>query len=259
MVTIEKPGTPILDLEQLTLYRGRKQVYQNLTLSFGTGVTALLGPNGAGKTTLIEGLLEPGRARVGFIRMDGALVPDEVQLRSYLSRIGHMPQDWKFFPGFSVKESVEYAAWLKGLPSSALSKAADEAIARVELGAQSKTRVSKLSGGMRQRVGLAEALVNKPRVVLLDEPTVGLDPAQRALFRSTMKRFSDGAVILSTHLTDDVAAVADRVLVVSDGCILFDGTPAELARRAPEDEHLGSPLEAGYLAVVQAPAENRVA
>lgn len=228
-------------------------VYQDLSVSFGVGVTAILGPNGAGKTTFLEGLLEPGRAQRGTIRLDGDVVPDQVSQSVFASQIGYMPQDWNFFAGFTVQQTVEYGAWLKGIRSRDLTKAAAAAVSRVDLAERSQSKVRTLSGGMRQRVGLAEALVANPRVLLLDEPTVGLDPAQRTLFRNSIRDgASDRAVVLSTHLTDDVEAIADRVIVINDGEVEFDGTPAQLAAEAAADgtEGAATSLEAGYLTVI---------
>lgn len=247
---------PVLELEDLTLVRGRRRIYEHLTVSFSVGVTALLGPNGAGKTTLLEALLEPARARHGHIRLDGLGVPGQVPLAKYLSRVGHMPQDWGYFSGFSVQESVEYAAWLKGVPSAELRSAALEAIGHVDLSEQRSQKVRKLSGGMRQRVGLAETFVNDPRVVLLDEPTVGLDPAQRSLLRQYVTSSAqDRAIVMSTHLTDDVDAVADRVVVVDNGKITFDGTPSDLRARATGTHRGASALEDGYLSVLSPAAQ----
>lgn len=176
-------STPILSAHNVTLKRGRRRIHENLTISFPTGVTALLGPNGAGKTTLIEGLLRPTHVGDGTVSLDGSEVPAELTEADFLARVGHMPQAWTFFGSFTVLESVEYVAWLKRIPSARISDAAHEALRATDMFEHRGTKIAKLSGGMRQRVGLAEAFVNDPRVILLDEPTVGLDPAQRASFR----------------------------------------------------------------------------
>lgn len=243
-------SAPILEARRLALRRGRRLVWPDLSLELRPGVTVLLGPNGAGKTTLIDGLLAPDRAAGGAVLLDGEPVARGASLRRYHGRIGHMPQDWRYFDRFTARESVAYVAWLKGIPRTRTTAAAREALARVHLSDHADTRVARMSGGMRQRVGLAEAFVNEPRVVLLDEPTVGLDPAQRASFRDALRsRAGSRAILLSTHLTDDVHAVADRVLVVDKGAILFDGSPAELIELGYRDGAT-STLESGYLAVI---------
>ncbi|WP_375404934.1 ATP-binding cassette domain-containing protein [uncultured Amnibacterium sp.] len=244
---------PVLTAESLSLHRGRRRIYEDLHLSFDVGVTALLGPNGAGKTTLIEGLLAPERAAQGRVLFRGQAVPSTVPLREFLSKVGHMPQAWAFYSGFTALETVEYMGWLKGLTSSQARAAAVSALAWVDLTAQQDVRVRRLSGGMRQRVGLAETFVNNPEVVLLDEPTVGLDPAQRAMFRDFIRsRSTDRAIVISTHLTDDVAVLADRVVVVDAGRVVFDGTVDQLTERAGPGDASASAIEAGYLAVIGA-------
>lgn len=240
---------PVLAARRLSLRRGRRLIWDELSVELRHGVTALLGPNGAGKTTLIDGLLSPHTAR-GDVLIDGEPITRGESLRRYHGLIGHMPQAWRFFDGFTATESVEYVAWLKGLPRTRIPAASRDSLSRVHLADHAGTRVARMSGGMRQRVGLAEALVNQPRVVLLDEPTVGLDPAQRASFRDVLRDQSHGrAILLSTHLTEDVQTVADRVLVVDAGTILFDGSPDQLIERGSDDRSAQT-LEAGYLAVI---------
>ncbi|WP_437583426.1 ABC transporter ATP-binding protein [Paramicrobacterium sp. CJ85] len=239
----------ILEARGLSIRRGRQLIYDDITFDLHEGVTALLGPNGAGKSTLLDALSSPQRVGRGYVALDGEALMSDDSYRRYKSRTGHMPQDWRFFRGFTAQESVEYVAWLKAVPRTQLRAAARHALASVDLSEQSRTLVRRLSGGMQQRVGLAEALVNNPRLALLDEPTVGLDPAQRAHFRDVLiSRKSGRAIVLSTHLTDDVQAMADRVLVVDHGHIVFDGIPADLAAQSP-DPHARS-LENGYLSVI---------
>lgn len=244
---------PILSVEHLSLSRGGRQIHHDLSLSFAAGITVILGPNGVGKTTFIEGLLDPACLALGAIHLDDHAVKDPASVRSFYARVGHMSQQWKYFSSFSALESVEYAAWLKGIPSRKLRGAAMSALEWVQLSDQAKTKVRRLSGGMQQRVGLAEAFVNDPKIVLLDEPTVGLDPAQRAAFRRFLRdKSADRVILLSTHLTDDVEATANRVIVMTDSGIVFDGQPADLAAQARDTADGASQLEAGYLAVVGA-------
>ncbi|WP_243233062.1 ATP-binding cassette domain-containing protein [Microbacterium sp. CIAB417] len=242
----------MLSARGLTLRHGRRVIFQDLSFTLGRGITALLGPNGAGKTTLLEALAKPTRAANGEVLLDGDSATDSAAAeRAFLRRSGFMPQHWQFFPGFTARESVQYVAWLKEVPRGLRSSAVTEALATVDLVEKQDERVAKFSGGMRQRVGLAEALVNQPAVLLLDEPTVGLDPEQRSTFRRALQRDKDERItLLSTHLTDDVAAIADRVLVVAQGALLFDGSPAELALRGGSSGMTPSPLEDGYLTVL---------
>ena len=243
----------ILTCENLTVARGRKLIYRDFSISFGTGVTTILGPNGAGKTTLLEALVRPDRVKDGRVFLDSQEVFSDVQLPEFLERLGYMPQKWAFYRGFSVRDSLRYTAWLKRLPANDVEYAVDSSLAWVDLMDQRNEKIRRLSGGMRQRVGLAEAFVNAPRAVLLDEPTVGLDPAQRAMFRRFVRDRSEGrAVILSTHLTDDVEAMADRVVVIANGKLAFDGSPFELKKLGRAAEGFTA-LEAGYLSVIADP------
>lgn len=183
--------------------------------------------------------------------LDGVRINDAATQKWFYGRVGYMPQEWRYFRGFTAYESVAYNAWLKGVNAGDLDNNATAALDGVGLSEVAHVKVRRLSGGMQQRVGLAEAFVNDPRVVLLDEPTVGLDPAQRAAFRRFVKeRGVDRAVVLSTHLIDDVEAIADRVIVIRNGHVAFDGSPTELAGLS--GLAVGGPtLEAGYLSVVQ--------
>ncbi|TPG05170.1 ATP-binding cassette domain-containing protein [Curtobacterium flaccumfaciens] len=245
-------GGPALRAVEISLQRGSRAIYSNFTIEFGRGLTAVLGPNGIGKSTLLEGLTDPARLTTGRLEYDGLVVGKELRAEEYFRNIGFLPQRLDFYRGFTVRETVEYAAWLKGMNSRAARKAADSVLAELDLAAYAKTRVHKLSGGMQQRVGIAETFVNQPAIVVLDEPTVGLDPEQRDLVRRYLK---DAAavrtIIVSTHLTDDVKAIADRVVVISGGGAIFDGKPDELASRAEGADPSGSGLEAGYLEIVR--------
>ncbi|MFF2632400.1 ABC transporter ATP-binding protein [Microbacterium sp. NPDC058021] len=247
---------PIINVEGLTLRYGRRTIISDLHLQIGVGITALLGPNGAGKSTLLNALSQPRRIASGEISLAGIpLESSRDSQRRFQSRVGFMPQHWQHFPSFTAKESVEYVGWLKLVPRSDLQSHATRSLDRVGLLDKRDELVARLSGGTRQRVGLAEALVNDPELILLDEPTVGLDPAQRAAFRAALQSMkSEKAVLLSTHLTDDVAAIADRVLVMAAGSIWFDGSPAELAGLSSERGDFSVRLERGYLNVLEGEA-----
>lgn len=245
----------VIACEGLTLRHGRHVIAQTVELSFGVGISVILGPNGAGKTTLLRALAALGARGAGVIRIEGVEASATASSRRRFFRsMGYMPQDWRHVPGYTVAESVEYAAWLKRIGSHAISGAVTRAIDDVGLGMNRRTRVSRLSGGAQQRVGLAEAIVGQPRILVLDEPTVGLDPEQRLQFRSILKaRREDSCILLSTHLTDDASALADRIVVLSNAGIVFDGSIDELSEigRTSVPNH-GTALENGYVAVLRA-------
>lgn len=244
---------PVLRARNLNLQRGSRPIYFDLSLDFGTGITAVLGPNGVGKTTLLEALSDPTSVKDGLIELEGRTVGSDLQPAEYFARTGFMPQKWAFYRGFSVQESITYSAWLKGLSSSQARSATVAVLKDLDLESVAKERVHRLSGGVQQRVGIAESFVHAPSVVFLDEPTVGLDPEQRHVVREYLKmQATSKTVVVSTHLTDDVEAIADRVVVISDGRVVFDAPPHALAARATTSGSAVPSVEAGYLKVIQA-------
>lgn len=215
-------------------------------------VVGLLGPNGAGKTTVIRLLatvLTPDR---GTIVVSGRDLGDHDARRSFRMTLGYLPQEFGFWPGFTVRECVAYAAWLRGLSSSEANQSADEALDLVSLADLAGRRMRSLSGGQKRRVGIAQALANRPQVLFLDEPTAGLDPQQRLHFRKLIRSIgSEGIVLISTHLVEDVATACDEVAVMKDGKIIFTGTPDEMcALGATQDEPDASVIEKGYLSIL---------
>ena len=184
----------------------------------------ILGPNGAGKTTLMKLLIAALVPTQGEILLDGKkLLSQEKQLKSQL---GYLPQSFGLFDELTVWQFIDYMAALKGIRDKA---AIDTVLEQVNLAEQRKTRIRRLSGGMRQRVGIAQALLGNPRLLILDEPTVGLDPEERVKFRNLFSEMArDKIVLLSTHIVEDVQSICNRVLVLHQGRILFDGEPADL-------------------------------
>jgi ABC-2 type transport system ATP-binding protein len=228
--------------------RGRNAV-DGLNLRLGQGVHGLLGPNGAGKTTLIRTLATVRKPSSGTLSLLGTAVNDG--LRPVRRRLGYLPQHFGYYKRFKVREFVEYLAWLKEMPAAEIPGAVDRALERVGLTDRAEDRMKSLSGGMVRRVGIAQAIVNEPEILLLDEPTVGLDPAQRLRFRELVVELGrQSCVLISTHLVEDVAAACTDVVLVSEGSLVFQGTPADLAT-AGTDRHVGdSPIERGYSALI---------
>ncbi|MFF4413292.1 ATP-binding cassette domain-containing protein [Streptosporangium sp. NPDC001559] len=216
------------------------------------GVLGLLGPNGAGKTTLLRTLATAIPPRQGTVRICGSLVDSSRAARRVRHNIGYLPQHFGFYPSFSVYDFVRYCAWLRGVPGSTVDAAVHEAIEFVDLASRRKDTLKSLSGGMVRRCGIASAIVGWPRLVLLDEPTVGLDPAQRLEFRSVIRRLREAgtAVVLSTHLVEDVAAVCDTVSVLHEGRMIWQGPPDRLAASARPEVEADTPLERGYMSVL---------
>ncbi|WP_441251318.1 ATP-binding cassette domain-containing protein [Kitasatospora sp. McL0602] len=238
---------PIVVVRGLGQGYGGKSVISDLDLEVGPGVTGLLGPNGAGKTTLLRTLATVVPPHDGEIEICGIRVVSEQTARQARRSIGYLPQDFGYYPSFSVYDFVRYCAWLREVPSSEADRETRRVIEAVGLSDRISAKMKSLSGGMLRRAGIATAMVGSPRLLLLDEPTVGLDPAQRLDFRELIRSLSDSAVILSTHLVEDVSAVCSSVAVLSAGRFVFQGTPAELTEAAAPDAIGDSPLERGYM------------
>jgi ABC-2 type transport system ATP-binding protein len=210
---------------------GGVRVFDGFELSLDTGVTGLLGPNGAGKTTLLRCLataLAPDRGDLRVLGYDPANTGQRTEIRR---KLGYLPQDPGMYPHFTAFELVDYVAVLKEITDRRhRHREVRRVLAEVDLGQQERTKVRKLSGGMRQRLALAQALLGDPQLLILDEPTVGLDPEQRMRLRALVSRLGESrTVLLSTHQTEDVTALCGRVVVLRAGRVAFDGTPSGLA------------------------------
>lgn len=243
----------------LKVRAGRKRMaVDGLDLSLGTGVHGLLGPNGAGKTTLIRALATVLRPAEGILELLGESAGGLGEHRALRRRIGYLPQEFGYYKRFTVREFVEYMAWLKEVPKADIPGAVQRAVERVGLADRAEEKMKALSGGMVRRVGIAQAIVNDPAILLLDEPTAGLDPAQRLRFRRLLQELgTDTCVVVSTHLVEDVAAACTDVVLFAEGRLVFQGTPDELAAAGGPDHVGDSPLERGYSALLLAPERER--
>ena len=242
-----------IELEDLTRRFGRNQAVAGVSLEAGPGVLGLLGPNGAGKTTLLRMMatvVSPSSGRMRLLDRDPGTYAQRREIRR---RLGYLPQNLGYYPAFTVVEFIEYFALLKEMPSARIPKAVATAVERVDLGDKAKARLRTLSGGMLRRVGIAQAIVNDPELLLLDEPTAGLDPEQRVAFRTLMRDLGQrSTVVVSTHLVEDVGAACTEVALMNAGQIVFRSTPDELTARG-EGHGIGdAPLERGYSAVLSA-------
>lgn len=202
----------------------------NVSLQLTPGVWGLLGANGAGKTTLmrmIAGIMEPSS---GEIRYNG--LPIKELKESYRDIFGYVPQEFGFYPEFAVKDYLEYVAALKGLPTSESKRKIDGLLERLTLSNVKNKKIAKLSGGMKRRVGIAQALLNDPEVLILDEPTSGLDPGERVRFRNLLSEFAhDRIVLISTHIVSDVEYIATQNAIMKKGKLLSTGTTEELVQQ----------------------------
>ncbi len=248
-----------VEISDLTRRFGRTQAVAGVDLRTGPGVFGLLGPNGAGKTSLLRIMATVIAPTSGRLRLLGRDPGSYAQRKEIRRRLGYLPQDPGYYPGFTVVDFVEYFALLKEMPPAQIPHAVTQAIERVDLGDRARAKLGTLSGGMLRRVGIAQAIVNEPELLLLDEPTAGLDPEQRVAFRGLLRTLGEHAtVIVSTHLVEDVGTACSEVALIDRGRIVFQGTPDELAGRGEEHGVGDSQLERGYSAVL-ADARNAVA
>jgi ABC-2 type transport system ATP-binding protein len=232
---------------------GRTQAVAGVDFEAGPGVLGLLGPNGAGKTSLLRMLATVIPPSSGTLRLLGRDPRGYARRKEIRRRLGYLPQNLGYYPGFTVAEFVEYFALLKEVPPHIVPKAVAAAVEKVDLGLKAKAKLRTLSGGMLRRVGIAQAIVNEPELLLFDEPTAGLDPEQRVAFRSLIRDLGQTTtVIVSTHLVEDVGAACTEVALMSEGKIVFRGTPAELTGRGEGHGVGDAPLERGYSAVLAA-------
>ena len=209
-----------LIIDGITKKYGTKTVVDNIKLRLRRGVTGLLGANGAGKTTLMRmmcGILKPDS---GEITYDG----HDVLSEGYRNILGYLPQDFGYYPEFTGRDFLMYFAALKGLDKKAAKTRTAEILKMVGLDDVGKVKIKKYSGGMKQRLGLGQALINRPEILILDEPTVGLDPKERVRFRNLIEELGKTTIVLlSTHIVSDIEHIADDIVMVRSGEIIWQG------------------------------------
>lgn len=209
-----------LVIDRLSKQYKNKIAVDRVSVKLNKGVYGLLGANGAGKSTLMRmicGILKPTSGTVTF---DGMSVETE----AFRSILGYLPQDFGYYPEFSGRDFILYMAALKGIPKREAKKRCDELLKLVALKDVADKKIKTYSGGMKQRVGIAQALLNNPKLLILDEPTAGLDPKERVRFRNLIEKIGDDCiVILSTHIVSDVEHISDQVMMMKDGRFIFQG------------------------------------
>jgi ABC-2 type transport system ATP-binding protein len=202
---------------------------RDFSLELGPGVLGLLGPNGAGKSTLMRILATITRTTKGSVTWNGADIASEPD--TLRNELGYLPQDFGVYPNLNAVEFLEYLAAVKGVPAAAASKRIGELLELVNLVEVRKRPLGGYSGGMKQRVGIAQALLNDPKLLIVDEPTAGLDPEERVRFRNLLSELSgERIVILSTHIVSDVEATATSIALIANGVLLTHAAPEELLR-----------------------------
>ncbi|MER5258252.1 MULTISPECIES: ATP-binding cassette domain-containing protein [unclassified Streptomyces] len=235
-----------------TYRRWLPPVLEDFTYHLPQGLTILLGPNGAGKSTALRLAASVSRPRVGTVTFDGLVAGT----KGYRQAVAWMPQHITAMSGLTAREQVAYTGWLKGMTKADAWEQAADALSRVGLVPQTDTKVKRLSGGQLRRVGVASALVHDARVLLLDEPTAGMDPRQRRVFRELLQHVTDAGVqvLMSTHDVTDLAEEADHVTVLDQGAITFTGPTEEFLAHAPADTAAGRMAEAAYSQLAESSA-----
>lgn len=222
-----------IELEDLTKEFGNFTAVNHINLTMTNGVYGLLGVNGAGKTTLMRMLCALLKPTGGTVRCDGK---DIFEMDSnYRKLLGYLPQEFGFYPEFTVEDYLLYIAALKGIRPIVAKKRVKDLIVKVGLQKAAHKKMKKLSGGMKRRAGIAQAMLNNPKILILDEPTAGLDPNERIRFRNLISELSeDRLVLLSTHIVSDVEYIANEIWLMKDGEIMHKGTVDELTGTMPE-------------------------
>ena len=220
-----------LSIDRLTKHYGSKIAVDCVSATLKKGVYGLLGANGAGKTTLMRMLCAILESTSGGVFLNGK---DIIEMGAdYRNVLGYLPQDFGYYPGYTAMEFLMYVSALKGIPKSIARKRTVELLEEVGLGDAADRKVRTFSGGMKQRIGIAQALLNHPEILILDEPTAGLDPKERVRFRNLLSDYAgDKIVILSTHIVSDIEAIADEVLFMKKGKFVLQGRVPALIKKA---------------------------
>jgi ABC-2 type transport system ATP-binding protein len=219
-----------LEINKLEKVYKDKIAVKDINIKLQTGIYGLLGANGAGKTTLM-------RMLTGLIEStNGSVLYDGVDIRKmgnqYYKNIGYLPQDFGYYPEFTVDDFLMYIAAIKGLGNTDSRKRVNEVIDAFTLSEKKNKKLKTLSGGMKRRVGIAQAILNNPDILILDEPTTGLDPKERIKFRNFLSKFSDDKIVLlSTHIVSDIESIANKILIMKNGKLIDNGTPEEILER----------------------------
>lgn len=216
-----------LTLDRLTKQYNNLIAVDRLSLTLKTGVYGLLGANGAGKTTLMRmlcGILTPTSGEVHYNQIS-------VSTEEYRDVLGYLPQDFGYYPGFTALDFLCYMASLKGIPKKRAKAKSMELLEMVSLENMANKKIKTFSGGMKQRLGIAQALLNNPKILILDEPTAGLDPKERVRFRNMISSLGkDRIVLLSTHIVSDVEFIAGTILIMKQGQLLHQGSLQDIIR-----------------------------
>ncbi|WP_270267862.1 ATP-binding cassette domain-containing protein [Enterococcus avium] len=219
-----------IEINHLNQYYGKKQVLYDINLSISTGIFGLLGRNGAGKTTLLKTLVTLLPTNEGEIRMNGSDIHDQKRIRSI---IGFLPQEFSMYGNMTAYQALDYLAVLSELDKRTRQTRINALLEQVNLTIHKNVKVKAMSGGMKRRLGIAQALLNDPKILVVDEPTAGLDPEERLRFRNLLAEVSENKIVLlSTHIAGDIEAAAENVAILEQGRIIFSDSIEQLLLNA---------------------------
>lgn len=218
-----------LELENVTKKYKNKTAVNQFTLKFTHGIYGLLGANGSGKTTLMRMICNILQPTEGTIRCNGMEIGEMDS--EYRALLGYLPQDFGYYPDMTAERYLHYLAALKAVPADLAKSRIEELLDMVELSGERRKKIGTFSGGMVRRLGIAQAMLNEPRILILDEPTAGLDPKERIRFRNILSSFSkDRIVLLSTHIVSDVEYIADEIILMRKGRLIRRGSLQEITK-----------------------------
>ncbi|MCI8589927.1 MAG: ABC transporter ATP-binding protein [Clostridiales bacterium] len=219
-----------IEIKNLNQFYGKKQALRDVNLSISQGMFGLLGRNGAGKTTLMKTLAALLPTKKGEITVCGVSIQNVAEIRQM---IGYLPQDFSMYPSMNVGEVLEYLAILSGLTKDQRKERIEMLLKKVNLFDHRHKKVKALSGGMKRRLGIAQALLHDPKVLIVDEPTAGLDPEERVRFRNLLAELAENKIVLlSTHIVGDIEAACEKIAIIHEGSVLYHGTVEALLQRA---------------------------
>lgn len=217
-------------IDNLSKRYGKKEAIKNLSLKIPSGMYGLLGRNGAGKTSLMRILAALSVPTNGDIWLNGVSMKETAKIREM---VGYLPQDFSMYRSMTVFGAMDYLGLLSDIPKEIRKERIDGLLEKVNLKDNARTKIKALSGGMKRRLGIAQALLHNPQILIVDEPTAGLDPEERIRFRNLLSDFSDNRIVLlSTHIASDIESTCDGVAVLNDGRLIFHGSTEELIRQA---------------------------
>lgn len=217
-------------IDNLSKRYGKKEAIKSVSLTIPNGMYGLLGRNGAGKTSLMRILATLSVPTTGEVKLNGVSIKETAKIREM---VGYLPQDFSMYRSMTVFGVMDYLGLLSNIPDKVRKERIYELLDKVNLKDNAKTKVKALSGGMKRRLGIAQALLHNPQILIVDEPTAGLDPEERIRFRNLLSDFADGRIVLlSTHIASDIESTCDGVAVLNDGRLIFHGSTEKLIQQA---------------------------